>query len=111
MNDKKKVLSLTTKDFKWEYFKASGKGGQNKNKRDTAVRVTHPPSGAVGYSCDERSQRKNKEKAFKRMAESEKFQRWVKIETIKKSMDLEEIEKEVDKMMKEENLKIEYFDN
>lgn len=110
MNDRKKILSLTSKDFKWEYFRASGKGGQNRNKRDTAVRVTHPPSGAVGYSCDQRSQLQNKREAFKKMANSEKFQTWVKIETLKRSMDLEEIEKKVDEMMKEENLKIEYLD-
>ncbi len=54
--NKEKLLSLSSKDFKWEYFRASGKGGQNKNKRDTAVRVTHQQSGAQGYSCDQRSQ-------------------------------------------------------
>lgn len=106
--EREKLLSLTAKDFQWETFRASGKGGQNRNKRDTAVRVTHQPSGAQGYSCEERSQLQNKRRAFKRLAETEKFQRWVRIESMKRLVDLQEVNQKVDEMMAEENLCIEY---
>lgn len=58
--------------------RGSGAGGQNRNKRDTAVRIVHRASGAVGESQEERSQLQNKKKAFRRMAESPKFQAWLK---------------------------------
>jgi len=62
----------------------SGAGGQNRNRRHTAIRVTHPPSGAVGYSADERSQLQNKVAAFTRMAESPAFKTWHRVETARR---------------------------
>lgn len=70
---RERVLSVTLKDCRVDTFRAGGKGGQNQNKRDTGVRIVHPPSGAVGESREERSQLQNKTKAFRKMAESEKF--------------------------------------
>lgn len=70
---KEKILSVTLKDCRVDTFRAGGKGGQNQNKRDTGVRIVHPPSGAVGESREERSQLQNKTKAFRKMAESDKF--------------------------------------
>lgn len=56
-----------------------GNGGQNKNRRHTAVRITHPPSGAVGFSGDERDQYRNKLQAWRRLGASKAFQAWAKL--------------------------------
>lgn len=68
-----RVFTVTIKDCRVDTFRAGGKGGQNQNKRNTGVRVVHPPSGAVGEARDERSQLQNKQLAFRRMAETSKF--------------------------------------
>jgi len=104
-NERQRVLHLTKKDFVFETFRAGGKGGQNQNKRDTGVRVKHPPSGAVGEARDSRTQGENRKKAFRRMADSKKFQDWVRLEH---SRAIGQIESSVDAMMQPENLKIEY---
>jgi len=70
---REKILSVTLKDCDVQTKRGSGKGGQNRNKRDTAVRIVHRASGAVGESQEERSQLQNKRAAFRRMAESDKF--------------------------------------
>lgn len=71
------LFSVTLKDCDVDTFRAGGNGGQNQNKRDTGVRITHRASGAVGTARDERSQLQNKRLAFRRMAESALFQAWV----------------------------------
>lgn len=75
---KKRVLTVTIKDCVVETKRGSGAGGQNRNKRDTAVRIVHPPSGAVGESQEQRTQLQNKKTAFRRMAETDKFKAWYK---------------------------------
>lgn len=50
-----------------ETFKASGPGGQHRNKRDTAVRVRHFPSGITAIATEHRSQARNKELALTRL--------------------------------------------
>ena len=75
---REKVLSVTLADCTVQTFRAGGKGGQNQNKRDTGVRIIHPPSGARGEARDERSQLQNKRAAFRRMAESVEFRAWVR---------------------------------
>lgn len=111
MAQRELLFSLTAKDFQWEYFKTGGPGGQNKNKRDTACRCTHPPSGAVGIGADERYQRRNRETAFKRCVESQKFQTWHKIQTAKFLTESEteaELRQRVEEqMMAPQNLKVE----
>jgi protein subunit release factor B len=57
---KQLLFSLTKKDFIIQFTKGSGKGGQKRNKCETACRVIHPNSGAIGYSENERSQLQNK---------------------------------------------------
>lgn len=81
--NKKKLFTITAKDCKWETFRGSGPGGQNRNKRATAVRCTHTESGAVGKASEQKSQKANKRLAFKRMGESEKFKTWVKLKAAK----------------------------
>jgi len=74
---RKKILTVTVHDCEVQTFRSGGKGGQNQDKRDTGVRIIHPPSGAVGESREERSQLQNKKKAWKKMATSVKFKLWV----------------------------------
>jgi protein subunit release factor B len=78
MAAKELVLSVTLADCEVQYFKGSGAGGQNRNKRDTAVRIIHHPSGARAECQEQRTQGQNKKIAFRRMAESDKFQTWLR---------------------------------
>ena len=55
---------MKKKDLKIEHFKSSGPGGQHKNKRFTAIRVTHLETGIVSVGTQHRSQAKNKEAAL-----------------------------------------------
>ena len=76
------ILSLSKKkgDFVVSTSRSSGPGGQNVNKRDTKVRITHPASGAFGESQTHKEQEKNRREAFRRLVDSPKFQTWLRAE-------------------------------
>lgn len=59
---RKDQLEITT-------YKGSGPGGQNRNKRETAVRMKHLPTGVVTQAEEHRTQEQNKKAAFGRLAE------------------------------------------
>lgn len=107
MKKKKKILTVTIADCRVETLKGSGPGGQHRNKRETAVRITHEPSGATGHSEAFKSQSQNKKAAFKKMARSEKFALWVRMEAGERVA----IESRVKDSMNPQNMKYEVREN
>ncbi len=60
--------SALERDCDMQFFRGTGPGGQNRNKVETGVRLTHRPSGLVVTAEEHRTQRANREAAFERMA-------------------------------------------
>lgn len=111
--EKKLLFSLTKKDFVVEAFATGGPGGQHKNAKKNAIRITHPASGAIGQGLVHREQHKNREEAFINLTNSETFKAWHKTEVARRlgkpsEIDHEEVVRRVDEQMK--HIKVETYD-
>ena len=62
-----KQIKMDTEDVVVQSFRASGPGGQHRNKVETAIRITHNPSGVIVTASDGKSQAQNKKKAWQKL--------------------------------------------
>jgi protein subunit release factor B len=110
VSERELLFSVTKKDLDITFFRGSGNGGQNRNKRDTACRIVHRASGAVATAQEHRTQLQNKRAAFLRLVETDRFKTWVRIQTGRATVKLSEMEAAVDEMMSPDNLLVEVWD-
>lgn len=103
------LFSLTKKDFEIQTFCTGGPGGQHKNAKQNGVRIIHTASGARAEHRDGRDQARNKEEAFRKLAETKVFKAWHKREVARLLGHLKQVEAAVDLAMRTQNLRVEYL--
>lgn len=95
------AFTVPKEKFKITTFSAGGPGGQHQNHSNTAVRITHPDSGASAECREHRSQHQNKMAAFRKLVASGTFRAWVNRQLLKDRLPPEE---QVERDMAPENL-------
>ena len=88
--DEAEEVRLNPADLRIDTYRASGAGGQHVNKTDSAVRVTHLPTGLVAECQDDRSQHRNKAKALAvlaaRLRDRERIERQASEAAVRKGL-------------------------
>lgn len=118
--EKKLLFSVTMKDLEMQTFSVGGHGGSGKDTSNSAVRLIHKASGAVGEGREHRSNTQNRISAFKKLAETKEFKGWHKTECARRmgkrlEETPEEILERVDKMIAEGlangTIQVDYLEN